>query len=186
MANTMKKFGKVAVIMGGFSAEREISLLSGEAIYNSLKQLGVDAHKLIVDRDIIGPVLEGNFDRIFIALHGRGGEDGMIQGALEAINIPYTGSRIGSSALAMDKLRSKKIWNATKLQTPESMSYCSKEKLDLERARRIIARLGPAVFVKPALEGSSVGMSKATTAEELVAAVESACGFGCMVLIDIA
>ncbi len=180
----MNKFGKVAVLMGGFSAEREISLLSGEAIYQSLIDAGVDAHKLIVDRDIISPVVAGGFDRVFIALHGRGGEDGMIQGALEAVSIPYTGSKIGASALAMDKLRTKKIWNATNLQTPESMAFCSKEKLSVERARRIIARLGPAVFIKPALEGSSVGMAKATCADELVAAVESACEFGCMVLIE--
>jgi len=182
--NINQKYGKVAVLMGGFSAEKEISLLSGEAIYNSLKAAGVDAHKVIVDRNIIGPILDANFDRVFIALHGRGGEDGMIQGALESIGVPYTGSRIGGSSLAMDKLRSKKIWNATNLQTPDSMSYFSSEKLDKERARRIIARLGPAVFVKPALEGSSVGMAKATTADELVAAVESACQFGCRVLIE--
>jgi D-alanine-D-alanine ligase len=184
MKNNMHKFGKVAVVMGGFSAEREISLLSGVAIYNSLKAAGVDAHEVIVERNIIAPIVAGNFDRVFIALHGRGGEDGMIQGALEAVNIPYTGSRIGGSALAIDKLRSKKIWNAARLQTPDSMSYCSEEKMDLERARRIIARLGPAVFVKPALEGSSVGMAKASTAQQLVAAVESACVFGSMVLIE--
>ncbi len=184
MTESMNKFGKVAVLMGGFSAEREVSLRSGDTIYNSLKSIGVDAHKLIVDRDIIRPVLNGSFDRVFIALHGRGGEDGMIQGALDAAQIPYTGSGITGSAIAMDKLRTKKIWNSAKLQTPESVSICSQDLLGEERARRIIARLGPEVFVKPALEGSSVGMAKAATAKELISAVVSASQFGGVVLIE--
>ena len=112
------KFGKVAVLMGGLSAEREISLQSGAAVLAAMQRQGVDAHGVDVGRDIVSVLLAGEFDCVFIALHGRRGEDGLIQGVLETLNIPYTGSGVLGSALSMDKVRSKQVWLAAGLPTP--------------------------------------------------------------------
>ncbi|HFB65324.1 MAG TPA: D-alanine--D-alanine ligase [Aeromonadales bacterium] len=182
--NATKDYGRVAVLMGGFSAEREISLLSGEAIYQGLKSAGIDAHKVVVERDIIRPILARDFDFVFIALHGRGGEDGMIQGALEAADILYSGSGILASSLAMDKEKTKNIWQAIQLPTPPSVVITETDSIDNKRAETILNKLGPVVFVKPTLEGSSVGMSKVNEVDDLLDAIKLAGGFNSPVLIE--
>lgn len=167
------EFGKVAVLMGGWSAEREISLLSGNAVLEALQAQGVDAHGLDVSHDIATVLNEGEFDRAFIVLHGRGGEDGTMQGLLSAMSIPYTGSRVLGSSLSMDKLRTKQIWHAVGLPTPE---YCI---LDNETdCVDAVKKMGLPLIVKPVLEGSSIGMSKVMHASEIVLAWQKAkvCG----------
>jgi D-alanine-D-alanine ligase len=158
-------FGKVAVLMGGWSAEREISLLSGKAVLKALLDQGVDAHAVDVTHEIARVLLEDKFDRAFIVLHGRGGEDGSMQGLLETMAIPYTGSAVLGSALAMDKLRTKQIWHASGLPTPEYVVLESED--DCTQA---LKTLGLPMIIKPVLEGSSIGMSKVEKAEELVPA----------------
>ena len=162
-------FGKVAVLMGGASAEREISLLSGNAVLAALRRRGVDAHAFDpAQRDLWSLKAEG-FARAFIALHGRGGEDGTAQGALETLGIPYTGSGVMASALCMDKWRTKMIWHASQLPTPAWHIL----KADT-RWQAVADELGLPVFVKPAREGSSVGVVKVTRAGDLRAAYEAA------------
>ncbi len=167
------QFGKVAVLMGGLSAEREISLLSGNAILKALKNKGVDAHGIDVDENIVNELGAGNYQRVFIILHGRGGEDGTIQGLLELMNIPYTGSGVMASSLAMDKLKTKQIWMAMGLPTPEFHI------LDSEKScEQALESLALPLIIKPVLEGSSIGMSKVETADELIPAWKKAqrCG----------
>ena len=143
---TRGNFGKVAVLMGGPSAEREVSLKSGNAVLAALKRQGVEAHGIDADKSTLRELEEGNFDRAFIALHGRWGEDGVIQGALEVLGIPYTGSGVLGSALAMDKLRSKYLWSASGVPTPEYVVLESAANLD-----KVAATLGLPVFVKPVI-----------------------------------
>ncbi len=162
-------FGKVAVLMGGWSAEREISLLSGNAVLNALKQSNIDAHGVDVDRDIASVLGDGDYQRVLIMLHGRGGEDGAMQGLLEVMGLPYTGSGILGSALAMDKLRCKQVWAAEGYPTPEFMVV--ETELDCSKA---IEQLGLPLIVKPALEGSSIGMSKVEVADEMLPAFNMA------------
>ncbi|HUH00211.1 MAG TPA: D-alanine--D-alanine ligase [Gammaproteobacteria bacterium] len=162
-------FGRVAVLLGGESSEREISLLSGEAVLAALRARGVDAHALDPSAGL-GPLLGGRgFDRAWLALHGRGGEDGIMQGALEALGVPYTGSGVLGSALAMDKLRSKQLFVAWGLATPRWRVMRAPGEAD-----EIVAELGLPLIVKPAGEGSSVGMTKVTAADELPAAFAEA------------
>lgn len=151
----MTAFGKVAVLMGGSSAEREISLLSGAGVLQALKSKGVDAHGFDpAERDLFELKREG-YARCFIALHGRGGEDGTIQGALEVLGVPYTGSGVLGSALAMDKVRTKQLWLAAGLPTP---AY---ERVDPGTDfEALAARLGLPLIVKPVQEGSSLGITK--------------------------
>lgn len=165
------EFGKVAVIMGGHSAEREISLKSGAAVLSALVARGVKAHGVdmaATGGDMLGMLeqlkLEG-FDRAFIILHGRGGEDGVLQGALEILALPYTGSGLLASALGMDKLRSKRIWQAADLPTPAYVMLT--EETDFTG---VVEQLGLPLIVKPTHEGSSFGMSKVERAEDLHAA----------------
>lgn len=167
------EFGKVAVLMGGWSAEREISLLSGNAVLSALRAQGVDAHGVDVDHTIATVLQKGKFDRAFIVLHGRGGEDGTMQGLLSAMSIPYTGSRVLGSSLSMDKLRTKQIWCAVGLPTPEYLILESEA--DCAQA---LEKIGLPLIVKPALEGSSIGMSKVTAGGDMVAAwlKAKACG----------
>jgi D-alanine-D-alanine ligase len=161
--------GKVAVLCGGRSAEREISLKSGAAVLTALLKSGVDAQPFDPAEQDLHKLLEGGFQRAFIALHGRFGEDGTMQGALELMNIPYTGSGVLASALAMDKWRSKLVWQAAGLPIP---AY---EMLDAATDLAAIAkRLGLPLFIKPANEGSSVGISKVKKASELQAAYAEA------------
>lgn len=157
-------FGKVAVLMGGRSAEREISLKSGAAVLAALLRRGVDAQSLDPDERVLERLREGGFDRVFIMLHGRGGEDGVIQGALETIGMPYTGSGILASALGMDKYHCKLIWRALGLPTPPFV--CLRGEADLPQAEA----LGFPLMVKPAHEGSSIGMGRAEDPASLRAA----------------
>ncbi len=163
-------FGKVAVLMGGASAEREISLLSGNGVLQALRSKGVDAHAFDpAERDLSTLKTEG-FARCFIALHGRFGEDGTIQGALELMGIPYTGSGVMASSLAMDKTMTKRLWAAEGLPTPR---YCTlgPEQHDDIGLQELIATLGLPLIVKPPHEGSSIGISKVMEAGQLAAAV---------------
>ncbi|MDX1443159.1 MAG: D-alanine--D-alanine ligase [Gammaproteobacteria bacterium] len=156
-----KVFGKVAVLFGGYSAEREISLKSGAAVLKALQESGVDAHGVDPQDGLVRQLQEGGFDRAFIVLHGRGGEDGTVQGLLEFMGIPYTGSGVLGSALAMDKLRTKQVLRAAGVPTADWM-VLSTENLD-----EAVERLGLPMILKPAREGSSLGMSKVETREQL-------------------
>ena len=154
----MSEFGKVAVLLGGPSAEREISLLSGNAVLSALRSEGVDAHGFDpAERDLWALKSEG-FARAFIALHGRFGEDGTVQGALEVLGIPYTGSGVMASALAMDKWRTKLVWQASGIPTPRYRVVDARTDWDA-----VIAELGLPLIVKPAREGSTIGLTKVTT-----------------------
>lgn len=154
----MSEFGKVAVLLGGPSAEREISLLSGNAVLSALRSEGVDAHGFDpAERDLWALKSEG-FARAFIALHGRFGEDGTVQGALEVLGIPYTGSGVMASALAMDKWRTKLVWQASGIPTPRYRVVDERTDWDA-----VIAELGLPLIVKPAREGSTIGLTKVTT-----------------------
>ncbi len=167
--STAEAMGKIAVLYGGLSAEREISLQSGEAIYQALLEAGLDAVLIDVDENFLQTVLAKSFDYAFIALHGRGGEDGVIQAILEWQNIPYVGSGVCASAIAMDKIRTKELWQAHNLPVLPQMILT--EGFD---PQEVIAKVGLPMAVKPALEGSSNGVSKVETAEQLVAAYEMA------------
>lgn len=156
MSIDISALGKVAVVMGGWSAEREISLRSGSAVLAALKSSGVNAHGLDADQAIAGTLLDNQFDRAFLVLHGRGGEDGHVQGALELAGIPYTGSGVLGSALAMNKVRSKRICKSHGIRTAEWYEVSSQEE-----AVETAPKLGYPVIVKPVSEGSSIGVSKA-------------------------
>ena len=172
-------FGRVAVLFGGDSAEREVSLKSGAQVLAGLRQRGVDAHPVDPAEDGIAALLDGGFDRVFIVLHGRGGEDGVIQGALEALGLPYTGSGVLASALSMDKLRCKQLFLGAGLPTPEF------ELLDARSDwQGVVDRLGLPLFVKPALEGSSIGISKVVATEDLEAAWREAARYDRTVLVE--
>jgi D-alanine-D-alanine ligase len=154
-------FGLVAVLMGGWAAEREVSLVSGQAVLAGLQRRGIDAHGIDVDRHIVDVLTQGRFDRVFNVLHGRGGEDGVIQGALEILGLPYTGSGVMGSAIAMDKYRTKLMLQASGLPTPGFVLM--RDASDLDAA----ADLGFPLMIKPAREGSSIGMSRADDADSL-------------------
>lgn len=166
-------FGKVAVLMGGNSAEREISLISGKAIFAALQNKGVDAELIDTQQDFIQKLQEGNFARAFIALHGRGGEDGTIQGLLEHLRIPYTGSGVLASALAMDKVRCKRIWQSMGLATPPFSVWTPGSS-----AEDYIKIFGLPLAVKPVYEGSSVGVTRVNSATDFTAACELAAQYG--------
>ena len=173
------KFGKVAVLLGGKSAEREVSLKSGGMVLNALRSRGVDAHGFDPrERDVTALVQE-RFERAFIALHGRFGEDGTVQGVLEWLGIRYTGSGVLASALAMDKLRTKRIWQAEGLPTAP-YAVLTRES-DLKAVAR---RLGTPLFVKPASEGSSVGMTKVKRAADLEEAFALAVNYDPVVIAE--
>jgi D-alanine-D-alanine ligase len=173
------KFGKVAVLLGGKSAEREVSLKSGGMVLNALRSRGVDAHGFDPrERDVTALVHE-RFERAFIALHGRFGEDGTVQGVLEWLGIRYTGSGVLASALAMDKLRTKRIWQAEGLPTAP-YAVLTRES-DLKAVAR---RLGTPLFVKPASEGSSVGMTKVKRAADLEEAFALAVNYDPVVIAE--
>jgi len=165
----MSNLGKVAVLMGGKSAEREISLMSGNGVLKALRSRGVDAHAFDpAERDLFELRREG-FARCFIALHGRGGEDGTLQGALEVLGIPYTGSGVMGSAIGMDKWRTKMIWLANGLPTPRYRILSGKDDW-----KEVARELGLPLIVKPASEGSTLGLSRVKSAGELPAAYELA------------
>jgi len=174
-----KGFGKVAVLMGGNAAEREISIKSGLAVFKSLEKQGLDVVAIDV-KDCVIEVLAGKeIDRIFNIIHGRGGEDGVLQGVLEVMNIPYTGSGVMASSLTMDKLRTKLCWQGAGLKTPKWFVLNTEQEIE-----RCIDRLGFPVIVKPAQEGSSIGMSKASNRDELKQALLMAENYQCDVLVE--
>ena len=158
--------------MGGLSAERAISLESGQAVFSALKNKGVDAQVIDVQQDVLKKLENGNFNRVFIALHGRGGEDGLIQGALEIMQIPYTGSGVLGSALAMDKCRTKKIWQSYGLPTPAFVELSAATDW-----KSVGDELGLPLMVKPVHEGSSLGASKVTHVDDLETAWHTAYKF---------
>jgi len=157
-----KALGKVAVLMGGTSAERPVSLNSGAAVLKALLDQGIDAFGIDVGDDAAQQLSHAEFDRAFIALHGRGGEDGTMQGLLELLNKPYTGSGVLASALGMDKWRTKLVWDACQVSTPKA--FVLEESSDWDA---IMQALGGLAMVKPAREGSSIGMRKVHTSEGL-------------------
>lgn len=173
------ELGRVAVLMGGNSAEREVSLRSGNAVAQALQSVGADVVAIDIQGHAINQLTSEEFDVAFIAMHGRGGEDGTIQGVLEWLNKPYTGSGVMASAVAMDKWRTKLIWQAAGLPTPKA------HLLDVESDwNQIINDLNNDAIVKPAREGSSIGMRKVHNADELKASYEFASGYDALVLAE--
>jgi len=168
-ASAVNKYGKVAVLMGGLSGERFISLKSGSAVLNALQANNVDAHAIDVGTDIIKQLIAGDFSRAFIILHGCGGEDGTMQGALQTINMPYTGSGVMASSICMNKIVTKQLWAATDIPTPDfvvldaTMNY-----------KQVAQQLGDVFIVKPSREGSSLGIHLVHNTEEFIAAVQAA------------
>lgn len=181
MSDVTAQLGRVAVIMGGTSAEREVSLKSGQAVLEGLLRMGVDAFKLDFQGDIDDLVKQMPFDCAFLALHGRGGEDGTIQGVLETLNIPYSGSGVMGSAIAMDKTRTKYLWQGMNLPTPK-FSYV--EKLNPEMLTRLVSLMGFPLAVKPSREGSSIGVFKVNNQTQLEAAVSKALEMDEQVLLE--
>lgn len=172
-------FGKVAVLMGGLSAEREISLQSGAAVLAALQDRGVDAQEIDVGKDIVSVLMAGNYDRAFVILHGRRGEDGVMQAVLETLDIPYTGSGVLGSALSMDKVRSKQIWQAAGLPTPAFV--CLEANMDWEA---VADELGLPLAVKPVHEGSSLGTTRVERWEDLESAYLDAEKFDSVVMAE--
>ncbi|MGE3772158.1 MAG: D-alanine--D-alanine ligase [Gammaproteobacteria bacterium] len=173
--------GGVAVLMGGTSAERAVSLKSGAAVLAALQRAGVDAWGIDWQGDLTAALGTRRPDRAFIALHGRGGEDGQVQGALEVAGIPYTGSGVLGCALSMDKIRSKWIWSSLELPTPDFVVIDADDAID---APALVARLGLPLVVKPSREGSSIGVSKVERVEDVAAAVAHARSFDVQILAE--
>ncbi|WP_282341930.1 MULTISPECIES: D-alanine--D-alanine ligase [Pseudomonas] len=174
-----KAFGRVAVLFGGQSAEREVSLKSGAMVLGALQAAGVDAFGIDVGADFVQRLAQEKIDRAFIILHGRGGEDGAMQGLLECAGIPYTGSGILASALAMDKLRTKQVWTSLGLPTPHHAIL-----RDESDCRSAAKELGFPLIVKPAHEGSSIGMAKVNDIDALIDAWQAAKQFDSQVLVE--
>jgi D-alanine-D-alanine ligase len=164
-----REFGRVAVLFGGDSSEREISLLSGNAVLEALKQRGVDAHAFDPRDRALAELLAGGFARVWVALHGPGGEDGTLQGALEYLGVPYTGSGVMGSAIGMDKVRTKRLALAVGVPTSDFVVLSGPQDFDLA-----LERLKLPLIVKPATQGSSVGMTKVERAADLAAAYAAA------------
>ncbi|MEQ8659244.1 MAG: D-alanine--D-alanine ligase [Gammaproteobacteria bacterium] len=176
---TVRAAGRVGVLMGGTSAEREISLRSGAAVTAALNAAGIDARPLDWQGGLDETLLEADVARFFIALHGRGGEDGQLQAVLDLIGKPYTGSGVLGCALAMDKSRAKLAWLGAGLPTPPfEIAGADSD------ARAILARLGTPLFVKPAREGSSIGVSKVDDADALAAAIAAARRYDDTVIVE--
>ena len=182
MSKTLKQ-EKIAVLLGGTSAEREVSLNSGTAVLNALRKQGYDAHPIDPKTFPVATLKEQGFDRVFNILHGRGGEDGTMQGLLEQIGIPYTGCGVMASALTMDKMRTKMLWKAFGLPVAE-MEIVTVENRATLNPESVVKKLGLPLMVKPSLEGSSVGLTKVKTMEELESAVDFALKFDRTVLIE--
>ncbi|MGH8762043.1 MAG: D-alanine--D-alanine ligase [Nitrosospira sp.] len=176
---TNDDFGKVAVLLGGRSAEREISLRSGKAVLSALCRQGVDAQAFDPSEQPMEALLQQGFNRVHIALHGRYGEDGTVQGALELMGLPYTGSGVMASALAMDKWRTKLLWQAVGISTPRHALLNAQSDLDA-----VIKELGLPLIVKPSREGSTIGLTKVTAAGDLRAAWELAAKHDTTVLAE--
>ena len=175
----MKELGKVGVLYGGISAEREVSLMSGAGVHQALCDLGVDAHLFDTQEQSLAELAQAGFDRVFIALHGRYGEDGTLQGALELLHIPYTGSGPMASAVAMDKVMTKRVWLQHGLPTPEFAVLTSEQDLV-----GLSDRLPMPFIMKPAHEGSTVGFSRIEQADQIDAAYAVAAKFDTAVLAE--
>ena len=173
------KFGKVAVLMGGTSAEREISLISGKAVLAALCERGVDAHAYDIAERALWDLPKDGFNRVFNILHGRTGEDGTVQGALDLLKIPYTGSGVMASALAMDKWRTKLCWIAAGVPTPRFMMLTAQTD-----PRVVIENLGLPLIIKPAHEGSSIGVTRVNSPSEYAAAFALAQGLDALVIAE--
>jgi D-alanine-D-alanine ligase len=173
------KLGKVGVLFGGRSAERDVSIMSGNGVLAALKSRGVDAHGFDPSERNIAELAAEKFDRVFIALHGRFGEDGSLQGALEQLGIPYTGSGVMACAIGMDKIYTKMIWLMKGLPTPRYASLTGTTDL-----AQVVAELGLPLIVKPPHEGSTIGITKVNAADELKAAYELAATFDDIVLAE--
>ena len=174
---------KIAVLLGGTSAEREVSLQSGKAVLEALLNQGYNAHPVDPKEYPVANLKNDGFDRVFNILHGRGGEDGTMQGLLEQIGLPYTGCGVMASALTMDKMRTKMLWKAFGLPVAE-MEVVTRETFNNLNSEEVVARLGLPLMVKPSLEGSSVGLTKVKTVEALKSAVEFALKFDNTILIE--
>ncbi|MGW8422101.1 MULTISPECIES: D-alanine--D-alanine ligase [Comamonas] len=175
----VKALGKVAVLMGGRSSEREVSLMSGAGVLAALQSKGVDAHKFDPAEQGLEQLKVQGFDRCFIALHGRYGEDGTVQGALELLDIPYTGSGVMASSIAMDKIMTKRIWRFEGLPTPDWRMVAS-----AAETRAALEALGAPMIVKPARDGSSIGLTKVMNADECAKAYELAAQYDAEVLCE--
>lgn len=175
----VKALGKVAVLMGGRSSEREVSLMSGAGVLAALQSKGVDAHKFDPAEQGLEKLKVQGFDRCFIALHGRYGEDGTVQGALELLDIPYTGSGVMASSIAMDKIMTKRIWRFEGLPTPDWRMVAS-----AAETRAALEALGAPMIVKPARDGSSIGLTKVMNADECAKAYELAAQYDAEVLCE--
>lgn len=182
MTKTLKQ-EKIAVLLGGTSAERDVSLNSGQAVLNALRNQGYDAHPIDPKEFPVATLKEQGFDRVFNILHGRGGEDGTMQGLLEQIGIPYTGCGVMASALTMDKMRTKMLWKAFGLPVAD-MEIVTRSSLAELNPHAVIEKLGLPLMVKPSLEGSSVGLTKVKAVDQLKSAVEFALKFDETVLIE--
>ncbi|MEJ7928371.1 D-alanine--D-alanine ligase [Ramlibacter sp. AN1015] len=180
---TQHDFGKVAVLMGGRSAEREISLMSGSGVLEALRAQGVDAHAFDPAERDLAELRHQGFDRAFIALHGRFGEDGTVQGALELLGIPYTGAGVLASAIAIDKVMTKRVWLAEGLSTPAYV-LLRKGETTPEQIAAVPRELGLPLIVKPAREGSSIGLTKVVRPEQMAQAVDAAAALDCDVLCE--
>jgi len=174
--NSGINLGRVAVLFGGTSGEREVSLMSGQGVLEALRARGVDAHAFDPATQALSDLKAQGFDRCFIALHGRGGEDGTLQGALEWLGIPYTGSGVAASSVAMDKTMTKKLWASEGIPTPRYRTFTSLEvqSLDESALAELVTNLGLPLIVKPPHEGSSIGVTKVKAFAELRAALNLA------------
>lgn len=179
LIQSASEFGRVAVLMGGRSAEREISLKSGHAVLAALVEQGIDAHKIDVALDVSEQLRSGKFDRAFVILHGRGGEDGEIQGLLQSIALPYTGSDITGAVLSMNKMLSKQVWLQQGLPTANYQQVTPETDIN-----SLISALGLPMIIKPVNEGSSIGMSKVNSASDLMAAIKLATQFDAEVIAE--
>jgi D-alanine-D-alanine ligase len=181
MSASTVSFGKVGVLLGGRSSEREVSLMSGTGVLDALRSRGVDAHAFDPGTQSLAELEAARFDRVFIALHGRGGEDGTIQGVLETLRVPYTGSGVQASAIAIDKHTTKQIWLQSGIPTPDyRIGHSDSDWM------RVVAELGDQLIVKPAREGSTIGITKVTRHDrnELALAFEDAARYDADVLIE--
>jgi D-alanine-D-alanine ligase len=173
------QLGKVGVLFGGRSAEREVSIMSGSGVLQALRSKGIDAHGFDPAERSLAELAAEKFDRVFIALHGRYGEDGSLQGALEQLGIPYTGSGVMASSVGMDKITTKIVWLAHGVPTPKYAVIDTDTDLDA-----VVADLGLPLIVKPPLEGSTIGITKVTRAEDFKAAVDLAHRYDKLVLAE--